>query len=53
MYKGNIRIFVRMRPILHGDFVAYDGSRESFDELEKKIKMPNSTQIELDKGGAN
>jgi len=49
-YKGNIRIFVRMRPILKGDFVAYDGTRDSFNELEKKIKMPNSTQIELEKG---
>ena len=30
-YKGNIRVFVRARPILPNDFTAYAGTRESFD----------------------
>ena len=40
-YKGNIRIFVRVRPILSNDFLAYEGTRESFNDIEKKIKLPN------------
>ena len=29
--KGNIRVFVRCRPILPIDFKAYEGTKESFD----------------------
>ena len=39
--KGNIRVFVRVRPILSSDFRAYGGSRDSFDKLEQAIEMPN------------
>lgn len=28
--KGNIRVFLRIRPILPNDFKAYEGTRESF-----------------------
>lgn len=33
--KGNIRVFLRIRPILSNDFKAYEGSRESFTQLEQ------------------
>jgi len=39
---------VRVRPILSGDFKAYDGTRDSFALLENQIKMPNGQQIELE-----
>ena len=34
-YKGNIRVFVRARPILPNDYKAYAGSRDSFDLIER------------------
>lgn len=40
--KGNIRVFVRVRPILANDFKAYEGTRESFAVIEKSIKIPNA-----------
>jgi hypothetical protein len=46
--KGNIRVFVRVRPILSNDFKAYDGSKESFAIIEKQLRIPNSQQIELE-----
>ena len=47
-YKGNIRVFVRSRPILPIDFKAYDGTKETFAKLEKATKVYNSKQIELE-----
>lgn len=41
-YKGNIRVFVRARPILPNDFKAYSGTRDSFDVIERQILIPNS-----------
>ena len=32
-YKGNIRVFVRLRPTIPIDFKAYDGTKESFDKI--------------------
>ena len=32
-FKGNIRVFVRVRPLLSQDFKAYSGSTESFEAL--------------------
>ena len=29
--KGNIRVFVRVRPYLKQDFTAYNGTKEQFD----------------------
>lgn len=46
-YKGNIRVFIRSRPILPIDFKAYEGTRESFDRIEKAITIHNERQIEL------
>ena len=40
--KGNIRVFVRVRPILPNDYKAYEGNRESFAILEKQIRILNS-----------
>jgi hypothetical protein len=37
--KGNIRVFVRVRPILPADFKAYDGRKDSFDHLEQQLKL--------------
>jgi len=47
-YKGNIRVFIRSRPILPIDFKAYDGTKESFSKLEKATKIYNNKQIELE-----
>ena len=47
-YKGNIRVFIRSRPILPIDFRAYDGTKESFEKLEKATKVYNAKQIELE-----
>ena len=33
-YKGNIRVFIRSRPILPIDYKAYNGTMEAFKELE-------------------
>ena len=33
--KGNIRVFLRVRPILAQDYKAYDGSKDSFAHLEQ------------------
>lgn len=41
-YKGNIRVFVRARPILPNDFSAYSGTRESFDQIQSQLMIPNS-----------
>ena len=41
-YKGNIRVFVRARPILPNDYKAYAGSRDSFEAFEQQIYIPNS-----------
>lgn len=46
--KGNIRVFVRVRPILSNDFKAYEGTKEQFELLEKQIRIPNNQQIELE-----
>ena len=46
-HKGNIRVFVRSRPILPIDYKAYDGTKESFARLEAATKVLNSNQIEL------
>ena len=51
MYKGNIRVFIRVRPVLENDFKAYSGSRDSFDLYQSQIKMPNAQQVELDMTG--
>ena len=40
-YKGNIRVFIRSRPILPIDFKAYDGTKESFDKIQKCVKIHN------------
>ena len=32
-YKGNIRVFIRSRPILPNDFKAYDLSKEDSERL--------------------
>ncbi len=37
--KGNIRVFVRVRPILPADFKAYEGSKDSFEHLEQQLKL--------------
>ena len=42
-YKGNIRVFIRSRPILPIDFKAYGGTRESFEKLEEKTKIINDS----------
>lgn len=47
-YKGNIRVFVRVRPILSQDFKAYSGSAEQFDSLQKALQTINSSQISID-----
>ena len=46
--KGNIRVFIRVRPILKDDYTAYSGTRDSFAAIEKQINIPNPQQIELD-----
>ena len=51
-HKGNIRVFVRLRPILPIDFKAYDGTKESFEKIEKSMKVLNQNQIELTDMGA-
>lgn len=40
-YKGNIRVFVRTRPILPIDYRAYDGTRESFERIQSAMKFHN------------
>ena len=40
--KGNIRVFVRVRPILKNDFKAYEGNKASFSQFEEQLRMPNS-----------
>ena len=47
-YKGNIRVFVRSRPILPIDYKAYDGSKESFEKIEQSTKVYGDNQIELE-----
>ena len=47
-YKGNIRVFIRSRPILPIDFRAYDGTKESFEKLKNQTKIHNDKQIELE-----
>lgn len=47
-YKGNIRVFVRVRPLLSQDFKAYSGTAESFDQLQKSIQSLNSSQISIE-----
>lgn len=47
-YKGNIRVFIRSRPILPIDFKAYDGTKASFERLESSTKIYNDKQIELE-----
>jgi len=37
--KGNIRVFVRVRPILAGDFKAYEGSKDQFEQLEQQLRL--------------
>lgn len=44
-YKGNIRVFVRVRPILGQDFKAYGGTQESFEAIQKSITVIGSSQI--------
>lgn len=46
-YKGNIRVFVRSRPVLPIDYKAYDGTKESFEKLEKATRILNEKQLEL------
>ena len=47
--KGNIRVFVRVRPILPADFKAYEGSKDSFEHLEQQLKLrENQQQLELE-----
>ena len=41
-YKGNIRVFVRVRPFLSQDFKAYGGTQESFEQVQKAISVLNS-----------
>jgi hypothetical protein len=40
--KGNIRVFIRIRPILPNDFKAYEGTRESFTLLESQLQTHNT-----------
>ena len=47
-YKGNIRVFIRSRPVLPIDFKAYDGTQESFDKILKATRFINDQQLELD-----
>ncbi len=47
-YKGNIRVFVRVRPILSQDFKAYGGNDQSFEILTKCIQVNNDQQISLE-----
>ena len=46
-YKGNIRVFIRARPILPNDFKAYGGTPEEFKQIESQLVIPNSQQIEI------
>lgn len=46
--KGNIRVFLRIRPILAQDYKAYEGSRDSFDRLEAQLQTPNNQQVEIE-----
>ena len=52
-YKGNIRVFIRARPILPNDYTAYSGTRESFDLIQSQLVIPNSQQIELEMSNNN
>lgn len=40
-YKGNIRVFVRSRPVLPIDYKAYDGTKESFEKILSCTKILN------------
>ena len=46
--KGNIRVFVRLRPILPQDFKAYSGTDQSFELLQKAISILNQSQISIE-----
>ena len=46
--KGNIRVFIRVRPVLNNDYSAYAGTKDQFDTLVNQIKIPNSQQISVD-----
>ena len=47
-YKGNIRVFVRSRPVLPIDYKAYEGTRDSFARIERATKINSDQQIELE-----
>ena len=40
--KGNIRVFIRVRPILPNDFKAYGGTPEQLKQIEGQLMIPNS-----------
>jgi len=46
--KGNIRVFVRCRPILQIDYKAYEGTKESFEQMKKSLRFLNQNQLEID-----
>ena len=46
--KGNIRVFIRVRPVLSNDYSAYAGTKDQFDTLVNQIQIPNSQQISVD-----
>ena len=46
--KGNIRVFVRVRPLLPIDFKAYGGTEESFEQITKATRVCNEKQIKLE-----
>jgi hypothetical protein len=47
-YKGNIRVFVRVRPFLSQDFKAYGGTQESFEQVQKSIQILGSSQLSIE-----
>ena len=44
--KGNIRVFIRVRPLLKSDARAYDSG--AFAQAEQQLQTPNSQQVELE-----
>lgn len=45
--KGNIRVFVRVRPVLAIDYKAYNGTKESFEKIAQATRVCNEKQIML------
>ena len=47
-YKGNTRVFIRMRPIFNSDLKAYGGTPEQVEQIKKGIQIISKYQLKIE-----